>query len=866
MIGLIKKFLSPFLSILFLSYSIPVSAQINKPIIDYTEFSSLIPLNNKLPKILLDDDNWDAGFREGKSIDGGEVYAMATSGDDIYIAGSFGKVGNISVQNIARWNTKTQSWFSLGEGIEGLVTGIAVHDNLVFVAGIFTKAGNVSVSNVAVWDTQTQHWSSLNNGIPGGIVKCVCITGNDVYFGGFFTTTFGIGLAHWNIDLKQWIPMVGGLDGPVISLAATNTELFIGGSFHKAGNINVSHNVRYNFMTNTWRPMLIDLNGAVTCMVIAGDSLYMGGKFFSNANSSISSVHAVIWDIAKEKGVSFENISQYAVISLTVNSNEIYIAEFNSLQKLDRSTNTWTIDANETIGTVYCLTSLKNKVFLGGKFGAVNKSPAGSIAEHTVGKVGWTEVGGGVAHGLVYVQALAVSGDNVFVGGSFTKAGGKIVNNIVSWNTQTKEWIPLSGGINGRVFALSTKGNDLYVGGDFTYADTVEASRLARWNSIDKRWYPLGKGIYGSVHALAFSGDKLYVGGAFTRANDSLLSNIAVYNTASSEWSSVGDGITGGSYPIITALVADDSNNVYIGGKFTKAGDSTMNNITRWNEKSRKWNDLGGGVTPFQNELPVGSVSLSGKSVYVGGTFDKVGNALKARNIAEWNTDKSSWNSIGDISNDSTARVSSIVASNGRVYIGGSFNNAEGTKVKNIAVLDSNTIVWSGFGSGAISYYNTATLNIYGLIFALASGDLSALQQTQTLTTTDVNAITVQTDATSATIFAGGLFTETGGKESRHFGIYVDSLKPSSPLNENISVFPNPSDSKISFRFDILSPSSASLSIFDITGREITSLFDQTTKRGRYTVDWNSDLPSGVYIARLKTPSSIHSEKLIITR
>lgn len=851
---------------LFLLLVLPSVAQQQTPTVEFSEFSTPVPLKHQLPTILLnEDDNWDAGFQEGKSIDGGDVYSIATSGDDTYIAGSFGKVGNIAAQNIARWNSKTQSWHTLGAGIEGVVTGIAVKGRQVFVCGIITKAGNVKVGNVAMWDEDTQTWSSLGDGIPSGLVKTVCIAGNDVFFGGFFSTSFGNCIARWNTLSKSWTPIKEGLDGIVAALIVHNNELFIGGNFHKGGPLSVSHAVRYNFVKNEWLPMNQGVNNAVTSFALAGDSLLVGGRF-AVVNYVPASARCAIWNTVKEQWEGFENPTPSEVAGLAVTDQDIFIAGIDYLQKYDRTTKAWTTLANGSIGTLLCITSTKNSVYLGGKFGGINGKPISSVAHYDYSSNEWQEVGGGVSHGLVYVQALALSGDRVFVGGSFTKAGGKIVNNIAEWNTTTKEWNSLGTGINGSVFALTVKDDNLYVGGDFSYADTLDASRIARWNIKDKSWAPLKKGIYGSVHALAFNGDNLYVGGAFTRANDSAAANLAVFDTKADSWSTVGSGITGGSYPIVTAIVADDSNNVYIGGKFSQAGDTVMNNITKWNETSRKWNSLGNGIQPFQNQLPVGTVSLSGKSVYVGGTFSTVGNALKANNIAEWNTAESAWKPIGDITGDSTSRVSSLVATNGRLYIGGLFNNANGTKTKNIAVFDSSSIVWSGFGSGAVSYYNTASLNILGIIFALASGDLSALLQSDVITKTDVNAIAVQANASVATVYTGGLFTETGGKESKHFGIYVDSLKASAPLEEKLTVFPNPTESSLTFKFDILTPSTARIAIYDLTGKEVSTPFDQSTRRGRYTVTWDSALPTGIYIARLQTPEFTRVEKVMVTR
>jgi hypothetical protein len=58
------------------------------------------------------------------------------------------------------------------------------------------------------------------------------------------------------------------------------------------------------------------------------------------------------------------------------------------------------------------------------------------------------------------------------VGGVFTQAGGVSANNVARFNTQTNTWSTLgtgsSNGVSGDVFALAVVGNEVYVGGAFT--------------------------------------------------------------------------------------------------------------------------------------------------------------------------------------------------------------------------------------------------------------------------------------------------------------------------------------------------------------------------------------------------------------
>src|SRR5947207_10481011 len=81
------------------------------------------------------------------------------------------------------------------------------------------------------------------------------------------------------------------------------------------------------------------------------------------------------------------------------------------------------------------------------------------------------------------VYALAVSGDDLYAGGYFTNAGGVAANNIAKWDGSS--WSALGSGMDGaspRVYAIAvaTSGTELYAGGYFTTADGKISPNAAR--------------------------------------------------------------------------------------------------------------------------------------------------------------------------------------------------------------------------------------------------------------------------------------------------------------------------------------------------------------------------------------------------
>jgi hypothetical protein len=100
------------------------------------------------------------------------------------------------------------------------------------------------------------------------------------------------------------------------------------------------------------------------------------------------------------------------------------------------------------------------------------------------------------------VNALAVSGTDLYAGGYFTTAGGVTANRIAKWNGSA--WSALGSGMNYPVNALAVSGTDLYAGGSFSTAGGVSAKSIAKWNG-SAWWAPLLIGGCFQFHRLQSS-------------------------------------------------------------------------------------------------------------------------------------------------------------------------------------------------------------------------------------------------------------------------------------------------------------------------------------------------------------------------
>jgi len=125
---------------------------------------------------------------------------------------------------------------------------------------------------------------------------------------------------------------------------------------------------------------------------------------------------------------------------------------------------------------------VEGNIFAVGDFTTAGGVSANSIAEWN--GMSWSALGSGV-HGIV--EALAVdSAGNLHAGGTFLTAGGEPAWKVARWDGTS--WSALGSGIaTGAGFPLSVyalaldRAGNLYAGGDFTTAGGKVSSRIALW-------------------------------------------------------------------------------------------------------------------------------------------------------------------------------------------------------------------------------------------------------------------------------------------------------------------------------------------------------------------------------------------------
>lgn len=663
------------------------------------------------PPLHPDDTHWSKDFGVAGIV--GKIHAVSLVGcNEVYIGGEFREIGGVPARNVARWDGR--KWNAVGEGFDngtsGTVYALTVSGEDLYVGGRFDTAGGLFVNNIARFDGTDWHrvgygvdaWDEWNLGAPGS-VYALAVRGSNLYVGGRF-------------DSLDTAP---GTDEPQIF--ARNIGRWDGTEWHAMG----------EGLLGDEAGQPTDL-GAVYDIAFGFDGIYAGGRFVSSGENNVAGVarfNGASW-LPLGNGLALNNPSpdtsstggKLTVYSLEVKGPDVYVGG-----RFDQA-------GGEQTGNVALWASDYGGWF---HFGAGSKTIVYDLAldgrrlyasgNFTTGVSGTTrEVGlweGGEWHPLgpigddgvdsTVVSVVAADGD-VYLAGRFRTAGTSTAAGLALWSVGRRSWVPLnreiatSGGVNGDVYAVALTEDFLYVGGSFTTAGFVKTNSLARWSRSTGVWSEFGGGIAvdetkapnqrPTVRAIAVDGSNVYIGGRFDRAGRADAYNVARWN--GTEWSGLDEGIgtnyEGSTYDSITTVYALAAHQgiLYVGGEFTIAGGSSANRIARWDEANRSWSTIGGGLGGAPFGIRVRAIAINGNDIYVGGTFSIAG-STRASNIARF--DGSEWHALDRGINGQVNALTFGLG--GALFAGGDFSDASGREVSNIAAWNGST--WSALGDGA---------------------------------------------------------------------------------------------------------------------------------------------------------------------
>jgi hypothetical protein len=362
---------------------------------------------------------------------GGNVVAMAVSGDTVYVGGDFKTIGGMSRNGLAAIDASgaANGW---NPNPDGDTRAFAISGDSIYTGGVIGGMGGINRGRVVAFDASGAPTSWDPN--ADGEVHALAVGGETVYMGGDFTNVGGMGrngIAAVDAagGVTAWNPNA---NGDVQTLAVSGGTVYAGGAFTSIGGAtrNRVAALDANGAATAWDP---NASAMVRAFAFDGATVYVGGDFTTIGGTTRNRVAAI---------------------------------------GANGAATSW--DANAS-GPVRALAFDSGSVYVGGDFltiGGAGRNRLAAIDAASGTATTWNPDVGAPVH------ALGFAGGRLYVAGEFTTIGlVDYRNHIAAFDAGAlTTWAP---NIEGNALALAFTSDAVKVGGTFPRVDGAFASRFA---------------------------------------------------------------------------------------------------------------------------------------------------------------------------------------------------------------------------------------------------------------------------------------------------------------------------------------------------------------------------------------------------
>ena len=182
-------------------------------------------------------------------------------------------------------------------------------------------------------------------------------------------------------------------------------------------------------------------------------------------------------------------------------------------------------------------------------------------------------------------------------------------------------------------------------------------------------------------------------------------------------------------------------------------------------------------------------------------------------------------------------------------------------------VTNPSVIVYNGMNVSAFISYANSVLCSAGGNYTVASGPLRTLEEALKNVCDQINNNGSFVQPTACSLGSGSTLGNAGSGEEP---AAPDAATPSLPVPTSYSLdgnYPNPFNPTTVIAYQLPEVAQVSLKVYDMLGREVATLVNESQGAGRYEVKFDaSSLASGIYIYQLHAGSFSATKKLLLMK
>jgi len=525
-------------------------------------------------------------------------------------------------------------------------------DKTIYLGGFFNELSAPTGGGVLV-DSLTGFASPNFPKVAGTINVVVSDGAGGWYVGGNFTHVGGLAranLAHIqsNLAVDAWNP------NPNSTVAALNRSfvgtLFVGGLFTQIGGAFRSRLAEINAAGNAtaWNP---SADGTVGGMERVDNSLYISGSFPSVAGQP-------------RHGLAAVNINTGTLDTWNPNPNG-----FCGALKLVRRPN---------------FVEIVTTFFVAGNFTTIGGQARTGLAE--IGLDGVATAWNPNLVGTVYV--IEEFGGPIYIGGSFSSAGGATRSNVAALDYTTAAATAWNPNANNTVLSITSTPSGIILGGIFATLGGTSRRNLGRVHAttgVADAWNPRPNG--GVIDVVAGTGPYLFVSGAMTGFTGVTRHNLAALDATTGAPTSWDPDMSGAVSALAFRTVGPHLYTIFAGGSFQFVGGVFRNKLAAFDPESGLLLPWDAGVTGSGG---VSALALKDSLLYVGGLFTAIGGAPRtnAGAVSVTTGVATFWQG----STDGGVRSIALSGNGQTVYLGGEFTTLMGAPRHNLGAIHNNSI------------------------------------------------------------------------------------------------------------------------------------------------------------------------------